>query len=78
MRIWLRGKGLWKIVAGDEKPPGVEDLTLLSKYEQRLDVALTDTLLSIEKSCRHAVITLEDPKEVRDKLRTVYKGVADA
>ena len=66
------------INAGDEKPPGVEDLTLLSKYEQRRDVALTDIILSIETSCRHAVITLEDPKEVWDKLQTMYKGVADA
>ena len=53
-------------------------MTLLSKYEQRRDVAPTDILLSIETSCRHAVITLEDPKEVWDKRQTMYKGVADA
>lgn len=63
MRILMRGKGLWKILAGEEESPGLEDPTVLTKYERGCDVALTDILLSIDASCLHTIITLEDPKE---------------
>ena len=45
---------------------------------QRRDVALTDILLSIEDSCRHALINVEDPKYMWDKLQVMKKGVSDA
>ena len=37
------------------------------------DVALTDILLSIEDSCSHYVINLDDPKSVWGKLHEMYK-----
>ena len=61
MQLLLRGKGLWSIVSGTERIPPETDLIATSQYVHRKDVALTDIILSIEDSCSHAVINLEDP-----------------
>ena len=78
MQLLLRGKGLWYIVSGTERAPPESDATGISKYVHRKDVALTDIILSIEDSCSHAVINMEDPALVWEKLQAMYKGVSDA
>ena len=78
MLLLLGGKGLWRIISGSERIPPETDLIATSQYVYRKDVALTDIILSIEDSCSHAVINLEDPTLVWEKLQATYKGVSDA
>ena len=79
MQLLLRGKGLWGIVCGDEMEPSEErQRDEHKKFVQRGDVALTDILLCIADRCSHAVINLEDPNSLWDKLQEMYKGVSDA
>ena len=78
MKLLLRGKGLWTIVSGIERPPPETDSSAFLLYTQRKDVALTDIILSIEDKCSHAVINLDDPHLVWEKLQEMYEGVSDA
>lgn len=72
----LRGKGLWNIVEGTEQEP--QELSEKALFARRKDIALTNIILTIDDTCNAAVITLRDPKEVWDKLGSMYRKVLDA
>lgn len=72
----LRAKRLWQIVTGEEQIPS--HATDRAKYERRSDMALTNTIFSIEDSVSAAVITIWDPKKVRELLKEMNVTVSEA
>ncbi len=64
IELVLRGKGLWKLVTGDEQEPVAGDESEIAKFAKRRDVAVTTILLSIEESCLSPVMNLRDPIEI--------------
>lgn len=87
MEIVLRGKGLWDIVSGNEEEPLVDGAesgqattvpNALLKFRRRQDVALTNLLLTVDDSCSASVISMRDPKEVWDTLKSMFHTISEA
>ena len=78
IELVLRGKGLWKLVTGDEQEPAAGDESVIAKFARRRDVAVTTILLSIEESCLSPVMNLRDPIEIWRTLRETFQSVSEA
>ena len=80
IEIVLRGKGLWKIVSGEEIGPDTSTATgeEMEKFYQRRDRALTTLLFTIDDACSASVISLRNPKEIWDTLKARYETISQA
>ena len=76
LEVVLLGKGFWGIIEGTEQEP--EAIAEKAMFIRRRDMALTNILLTIDDTCNAAFITLRDPRQVWDKLASMYKKVLDA
>ena len=76
MEFILRAKGVWRIVAENERPPS--DAAHLERYERRRDLALTNIVLTIDDPISASVITLRDPNKVWETLRILFSTVSEA
>ena len=76
IEVFLRGKGLWSHAVGTARSP--TDPTQVEKYERGKDMCLAYLLMTIEQSCKFAVIGLRDPKEVWDNLKETYQKVSES
>lgn len=67
MEIFLRGKGLWKLVC-----PGTSDGS--TENQRKTDLALAYILTSINKSCKENLMTLRNPEELWGTLRKTFQA----
>ena len=60
IEIVLRGKGIWKIVSGEETGPDTSTATgeEMENFYQRRDRALSTLLLTIDDACSAFVISI--------------------
>lgn len=73
-KLILEEKGLWNIVAGEEKPPTDPAQTL--NYHQRAATARADICLNVENHLLYHIISCKTPKEAWDALEKVYQDKA--
>ena len=78
LELVLRGKGLWRLVFGDESISGTDDEKSKASFERRKDVALTTILLSVDDSCIAPVIDERDPTVAWRTLKKIRQAVSDA
>lgn len=77
--VYLRGKGLCKYAAGTATAPTKRTYTeTKAKYEKERDMCLFYLLISIDQSCKFAVMKKRDPNYVWTTLQRTYQKVSES
>ena len=76
VEILLRGKGLWPYVMNTVQVP--TDEKQLTAFRQKQDQALAYIFSVIDASCKYSVMTLRDPAEVWNTLKSTFQKVSEA
>ena len=76
IEVFLRGKRLWKYAEGSISTP--TESAELAQFEREGDMCLAYLLMTIEQSCKFAVIRMRSPSDVWKTLHATYQTVSES